>query len=236
MTINLRIHTHLPRFLWKAIIFDMDGLMIDSERLYFQAEREIARHFNKQVKDETLWKMMGRKPLESINIFINHLGIQAGAGEILEMRNGIMREKLKNDLVPMPGLDSVIAAFYPRMKLAISTGTEREFLDVVVDRLGLRDKFAVLQSSDHIKKGKPHPEIYLKTCEKLGLKPKECIVLEDSSNGALAGKRAGCCVIAVPNEYTKEQDFSFVDFVAPDLFHAEEQIHHLVSISPFENL
>jgi len=211
----------------KAIIFDMDGLMIDSERLYFEAEREIAQKFDKAVKEETLWEMMGRKPSESVGILIRDLDIPASPEEILKTRNILMRQKLADDLLPMPGLHHLIHSFYRQMKLAVCTGAQREFLDIALDKLGIRDKFAVLQPSDNIVNGKPDPEIYLETCRKLGLPPKDCIVLEDSANGALAGKRAGCYVIAVPTEYTRGQEFGFVDFMVPDLFGATVHIRTL---------
>lgn len=212
----------------KALIFDMDGLMIDSERLYFQTEREMARKFNRTVEDKTLWKMMGRNPIESMEIFVREVGLSVSSEEALGMRNLIMRNKLKTDLKPMPGLHHILDAFIGRLKMAVCTGAQKEFLDIVVDQLGIRNRFDALQSSEKIRKGKPHPEIYLKTCRKLKLSPEECVILEDSSNGALAGKQAGCYVIAVPSEYTKEQDFHFADFVAENLFQAEMHITALL--------
>ncbi len=208
----------------KAIIFDMDGLMIDSERLYRQAQQDISRQFNKVMTEEIRMKMMGRKPIESLRLFVKELDIPMDPAKLLEIRNGIMREKLKNDLVPMPGLTHIIDTFHGKLKLAICTGAQEEFLDIVVDQLGIRDKFAVLQNSDDIENGKPNPEIYLKTCKRLSLQPGECIVLEDSLNGVLAGKRAGCYVIAVPTEYTKDQDFEAADFIADSLFDAAKHI------------
>lgn len=215
----------------KALIFDMDGLMIDSERLYFQAERKIAQKYRKDVKDETLWKMMGRSPLESMKFFVEELQLPISPREALKMRNRIMREKLKSDLKSMPGLTHILDTFYGSLELAVCTGTQKEFLDIVVNSLGIREKFTVLQTSDEINRGKPNPEIYLAVCTKLGFRPSDCVVLEDSSNGALAGKRAGCYVIAIPSEYTCRQDFSFVDFIANDLFHAENHILHLLQKS-----
>ncbi len=198
--------------------------MIDSERLYWQVERDIARRYGKEVKDETLWKMMGRRPIEGLRIFVEDLKLPITAEEALEMRDKRMREKYKNESEPMPGLFHILGTFDNKLKLAVCTGAQREFLDIVVDRLGIRGKFWVLQASDEIKKGKPDPEIYLTTCRKLGCKPRECVVLEDSSNGALAGKRAGCYVVAVPSDYSRGQDFAFVDFVANDLVDAEDHI------------
>jgi len=207
-----------------ALIFDMDGLMIDSERLYWQVEKDLARGYRKEVKEETLWKMMGRRPIEGLRIFVEDLELPISADEALALRDGLMREKYRDESEAMPGLFQILDTFYGKLKLAVCTGAQREFMEVVVDRLKIREKFEVLQASDEVKNGKPDPEIYLTTCAKLGLEPAQCIVLEDSSNGALAGKRAGCYTIGVPSEYSRGQDFSFVDFVASDLFAAEKHI------------
>lgn len=204
----------------KGLIFDMDGLMVDTESLYFEAEKELARRFGREVKEETLARMMGRKPLESLIIFAQELHLEETPENLLAMRTALMREKLRSHLRPRPGLYTIIYIFSGRLKLAIATGAQQEFLDFIVDRLGLRDKFEVLQASDEIKEGKPHPEIYLLTCQKLGLRPQECIVLEDSANGVLAAKRAGCYVIAIPSPQAKGQDFSQADFIANDLLAA----------------
>ena len=213
----------------EALIFDMDGLMIDSERLYFQTEREMAQKLGAVVKDETLWNMMGRSPRESLEVFKNELHLTADVETLLEQRNSLMRQKLKNDLKPMPGLHHIIAVFSGRLKLAVCTGAQSEFLDITVDQLGIRQHFSVLQSSDEIKHGKPDPEIYLTTCRRLQIQPSEGIVLEDSSHGSRSGKSAGCYVIAVPTEYTRKQDFSCVDFKAADLFQAEQHITALLN-------
>lgn len=212
----------------KALIFDMDGLMIDSERLYFQAEGEIVKKFGAELKEETRWKMMGTKPIEGLAIFVEDLKLPISAQEALEMRNKIMRKKLQTELEAMPGLFHILDTFFNQFKLAVCTGAQKEFLDIAVDLLEIRDKFDVLQSSDSIARGKPEPEIYLKTCEKLGVTPQDCIVLEDSANGVTAGKKAGCTVIAVPSEYTQSQDFTSADFIASNLREAEHLIQTFV--------
>jgi len=209
---------------FKALIFDMDGLMIDSERLYWEVERALARRYGKEVRDETLWKMMGRRPIEGLRIFIEDTGLPISPEEALAYRDIRMREKYRNESEAMPGLFHILATFFGKLKLAVCTGAQKEFLEIVVDRLKIREKFDVLQASDEIKVGKPDPEIYLRVCSRLGLEPEQCIVLEDSSNGALAGKRAGCYTIAVPSDYSRGRDFGFVDFVASDLLAAEKHI------------
>jgi len=206
----------------------MDDLMVASERLYLEVEKEMARSLGKEFRMETWGKLMGRKPVEGMRIFVEELGLPVSAEEALELRNVRMRGKYRDEAEPMPGLFHILDAFYGKRKLAVCTGAQQEFLEIVVDRLGIREKFNLLQSSDEIQKGKPEPEIYLVCCRRLGLEPRECIVLEDSSNGALAAKRAGCYTIAVPSEYSRNQDFSFVDFIAGDLFEAEQHILSLI--------
>jgi HAD superfamily hydrolase (TIGR01509 family) len=215
----------------KAIVFDMDGLMIDSERLYFQTQHDIASRYGKKVTDQLLWRMMGRKPIESVKIFIRDLNIRESAEAVLELRNEMMRKKLKTELAVMPGLNEIIRFFSSKINLGIATGASKEFLDIVVDKLGIRNHFLVLQASDEIINGKPDPEIYLTACQKLGVFPPDCVVLEDSENGVWAGKNAGCYVIAVPSEYTRAQDFSPADIIVNNLIEAKEHIDDLITAS-----
>lgn len=211
-----------------ALIFDMDGLMIDSERLYFAAEREMAARFGRELRDEQLWPLMGRKPIESLRLLRGILGIETSPEELLEWRNRLMLEKMRHELGAMPGLFEILDAFRGRLKLAVATGAQREFLDIALDTLRIRDFFAVLQTADAVERGKPDPEIYALACRGLGLPPAQCVVLEDARNGVLAGKAAGCPVIAVPNDFTRGQDFSAADWVEPDLFAAARRIETLL--------
>jgi HAD superfamily hydrolase (TIGR01509 family) len=213
--------------MFKALIFDMDDLMVASERLYLEVEKDMARGFGIEFRMDTWGKLMGRKPIEGMRIFVEELALPISAEEALEIRNIRMRDKYRNEAEAKPGLFHILDTFYGKLRLAVCTGAQQEFLEIVVDRLDIREKFDLLQSSDEILKGKPEPEIYLVCCRRLALEPRECIVLEDSSNGALAAKRAGCYTVAVPSEYSRGHDFSFVDFVAADLSQAE---NHILSI------
>jgi HAD superfamily hydrolase (TIGR01509 family) len=201
----------------KGVIFDMDGLMIDSERLYFEVQREIAAGYGKTVQDSTLWKMMGRKSDAASEIFIGEVQLPITAMEFQKRVYDMMDERIRVDLQPMPGLFTILKELHRKYKLAIATGSIGTFMHHVVDALNIRGYFDILLPSDDIVNGKPDPEIYLTVCAKMGLSPPECVVLEDSSNGARAGKNAGCMTIAVPNDHTRGQDFSFADAVAVDL-------------------
>ena len=211
----------------RAVIFDMDGLMIDSEKVYFEAGRIIAREFGKEVSDQTLGRMMGRKPLESVALFARELKIDEAPENLLKRREAKVMGVLEQGVDKMPGLDFILETLAPTRPLAIATSAPKYIVDVVMRKLDVRRYFKVIQTSDDVVNGKPDPEIYLKAMGKLEVAPSESIVLEDSSNGALAGKRAGAYVIAVPSVYTRGQDFSFVDYVALDLTDAGRHVESL---------
>lgn len=213
----------------QAVIFDMDGLMIDTEGVYWAVGRQMAREFGKEVSNETLGRMMGRAPLESIEVFARELGLSRPPEQLLREREQRVFEIFQRGVEPMPGLQEVIERLRPHFKLAIATSARRNFVDLIFGHLGLHRFFDVIQTSDDIKRGKPDPEIYLLAMSKLGVIAADCFVLEDSSNGALAGKRSGAYTIAVPSQYTKDQDFSFVDYRATNLLDAERQIHRVAA-------
>ena len=216
----------LPKTM-KAVVFDMDGLMIDSERVYFDVGRQLAREFGKEVSDQTLGRMMGRKPLESMIVYRTELGLTQAPEDLLKMRESRVMKAFEAGVAPMPGLTAVLPKLAEKYKLAIATSARRSMVDVIMRPLNLLQYFAVVQTSDDVIHGKPNPEIYLKAMARLDVKPSESIVLEDSSNGARAGKNAGAYTIAVPSIYTRDQDFTFVDYVASSLTDAATKIASL---------
>ena len=208
----------------RAVIFDMDGLLIDSEKVYWRVGREMAREFGKTLSDQTLGNMMGRAPLESMSVYARDLGLQQSPQELLELREKRVLDVMRGGVDAMPGLFEALDQLRPHFLLAIATSAPMRFVDVVMRSLPMRQYFSVIQTSDDVAHGKPDPEIYLKAMAKLQIAPSDAIVLEDSSNGCRAGKRAGAYVIAIPTEHTRPQDFSFVDHVAASLLDAAEHI------------
>ncbi|HYO09810.1 MAG TPA: HAD family phosphatase [Tepidisphaeraceae bacterium] len=195
-----------------AILFDMDGVMVDTEPLYWAVARELARRYGKTVSDATLRRMMGRGRLESMRIFAADCGItSADPAQLLDEREALMVQRFSAGVDPMPGLNDMLARFHGRLKLAVVTSSPRKFTDVLLPSLEVDRFFDVVQTGDDVARGKPDPQIYLAAMERLGLAPPECVVLEDSLAGAQAGHRAGARLIAVPTELTAGEDFSFAD-------------------------
>jgi HAD superfamily hydrolase (TIGR01509 family) len=209
---------------FSALIFDMDGLMIDTEGLYWAAAREIAASYGKTVADDTLRQMMGRAPIDSMRVFARDLKIEDSPQDLLDRRTEMMLKRFAQPITPMPGLMEILNTFRGRLKLAVATSAPKAFVDLILPAMKIADFFDVIQTSDGLTHGKPHPEIYLKTIARLEVKPAESIVLEDSTAGAQAGKNAGAYTIAVPSDYTRQGDFSFADYVATDLIDAMRHI------------
>jgi HAD superfamily hydrolase (TIGR01509 family) len=209
----------------QAILFDMDGLMADTEPLYWDVARTLARAHGTSVADATLRRMMGRSRLDSMCIFAQECHITAIApDDLLAQRETLMLQRYSQGVEPMPGLQQILKRFHRRVKLAVATSSPRKFTDVLLPGLRVASYFDVIQTGDDITQGKPHPEIYLKAIQQLGVEPAGCIVLEDSHAGALAGRRAGARVVAVPSPLTESDDFTFADARARNLSDASDWI------------
>lgn len=207
----------MPENRIRALLFDMDGLMADTERLFIDSEREIARSYGKELTDAVLRKLMSRKPLESMGIFARELGIPESPEKLLAVRDQMMIRRIESDLKPMPGLFEILDYFRGRKKLAVATGNNRMMTDLTLDKLGVRKYFDHIQTSENVANGKPDPDIYLAASDALGVGPAHCAVLEDSENGVASGRAAGCFVIAVLSVYSQGQDFSRADRVVTGL-------------------
>jgi len=204
----------------EAAIFDMDGLMVDTESLYFQAESEVARRYGKPFSVEVMQKMMGHKAIRSIQIMMETLGIEGSAEEIEALRDTLYKNLLERGVKPMSGLlDFLNWLETCGYRKAVATSSKGIFKDIIFDQLDLHHRFEVVTTAEEVSQGKPSPEIYQRALRRLGLRPRQCIVLEDSAAGLKAAKGAGCLCIIVPNQFTRYQDFSGADFVAPDLSH-----------------
>jgi HAD superfamily hydrolase (TIGR01509 family) len=206
----------------EAAIFDLDGLLADTEPLYFQAESELARRYGKDFTRDVMEKMMGHKALRSIQIMIESLGIDGRAEEILGLRDTLYRNLLMKGVKPMNGVSQLLSWLEKHgYRKAIGTSSRTEFKDIILNHLGLHDRFEVVITGQEVSTGKPSPEIYQLVLHRLDLHPQQCIVLEDSAVGLKAAKGAGCFCIVVPNRFTCHQDFSQADLVVSDLWHPD---------------
>jgi beta-phosphoglucomutase-like phosphatase (HAD superfamily) len=145
----------------EAAIFDLDGLLADTEPLYFQAESELARRYGKDFTRDVMEKMMGHKALRSIQIMIETLGIDGPAEEILGLRDTLYRNLLMKGVKPMNGVSQLLNWLENHgYRKAIGTSSRTEFKDIILNHLGLYDRFEVVITGEEVSTGKPSPEIF----------------------------------------------------------------------------
>ncbi|HAV43631.1 TPA: hypothetical protein DCX15_06435 [bacterium] len=203
----------------EAVIFDMDGLMVDTESFYTQAITEVAnkrgREFTLKLKQE----MMGRQGIESMTIFKEQLELEETPLELLEERSKIFGGLLNASRIePLPGLLKLLDELRKEgIRRAIASSSKRCWIEIIVSRFGLDGEFEVIVSGDDVRYGKPDPEIYLLTARRLGLSPENCLVLEDAPVGVIAAKKAGMYCIVCPNQFSQGLDFSLADTVVNSL-------------------
>ncbi|MDB5262269.1 MAG: haloacid dehalogenase superfamily protein [Adhaeribacter sp.] len=190
-----------------AVIFDMDGVIIDSNPYHKEAWLQFAEKHNIELKEEEVGeKIFGKTNTTALrDVFGKEFSPEENM-KLGEEKEAIYRELHEKDLVPIPG----VRQYLERLKqngipMAVATNAPVSNVDFIMERTGLRHYFEVVIDSSSVKNGKPDPEIYLKSAEKLGMPPARCIVMEDSVPGAEAGLRAGMKVIAITTTHSKEE-------------------------------
>jgi HAD superfamily hydrolase (TIGR01509 family) len=202
----------------QAIIFDMDGLMFDTEAMYSRVFNMMAEKRGKVFTNDIKTKMMGARANEAIGILADAWGEDAPIDALLAEQDELLVELYKTEVEKLPGLDAFIEFLKNNnIRMCIGTSSRMFLVDILLDRFNLRAHFEHVISGDMVERGKPAPDIYHLCLEKLGLPGGQCLVLEDSHNGMLAGKAAGCQVCAIPSEYTRHQDFSEADIIVDSL-------------------
>ncbi|GAA0369594.1 HAD family phosphatase [Actinoallomurus spadix] len=183
----------------QAVLFDMDGLLLDSERLWLEAEAEVMAWLGGSWGPEHQEFLVGGSLDRTVAYMLDLTGVPAAPEEVGRRLMGAMAERLRAGVPMMPGardlLDEVRAAGLPS---ALVSSTHRVLMEHALDGIG-RDSFTVTVAGDEVRRTKPHPEPYLAATSLLDVDPRRCVALEDSLNGATSGAAAGCHVVAVPS-------------------------------------
>lgn len=213
-----------------AIVFDLDGTLLNTEELYWDVGSELLRRRGHQATRELIDEMMGRPSRVALQIMIDWHRLEATVEQLQAETRELFVALLDTRLALMPGvLELLDAAADADLPCAIATSSSRAFLDDALRRLQLATRFTATFTADDVTEGKPHPEIYQKTAAKLDLAPAQMLVLEDSSNGCRAAVDAGAFTVAVPGEHSRSHDFSGVAFIAEGL--GDERIYRALGIA-----
>ncbi|MGN6473959.1 MAG: HAD family hydrolase [Mycobacteriales bacterium] len=185
----------------KAVLFDMDGLLVDSEPLWTVGEIELAEHLGGSWSDELKTAIIGTRLDTAIRTILEWYDVPRDATDVDAAMQFLLNRmvELYHDQLPlMPGAVELIDVLRDaRIATGLVSSSYRVLVDAVLDGVG-RDRFDITLAGDEVTHGKPDPEPYLVACERLGVLPAEAVVLEDAMSGVASAEVAGCKVVAVP--------------------------------------
>ncbi|MGC9353297.1 MAG: HAD family hydrolase [Mariniphaga sp.] len=200
----------------RCVIFDMDGVIIDSEPIHQECEKRLFTLLGIAVSDEehnaligatdeTMWSGLGKRH-----------NLPLSVAEAIRLKKSIYLEYLMREtsVEPLPGVAQLIIDLHKHgFLLAVASSSPHEQIDFILKKFELKRYFHAIVSGEDVEAGKPHPEIFLKASDMLGVTPDSCVVIEDSNNGVAAAKRAGMKCIGFVNPNSGNQDLSKADML-----------------------
>lgn len=211
----------------RAVVFDMDGLMFNTEEVFNRSGVELLRRRDKVATPALFHAMMGRRAHEAFACMIEMMELDESIEDLQAESEEIFDSLLDEILAPMPGLLQLLDVIEARnLPKAVATSSHRNYLNNILGRFDLLPRFSHTLTAEDVTNGKPHPEIYLKAAQTLQVDPSEMLVLEDSENGTRAAAAAGAHIISVPHEMSSHHDFSSAKAVATSLH--DSVIHDLL--------
>lgn len=201
----------------KAIIFDVDGVIFDSEEIHYEIEAQALREVGIPATSEITKEYSGtRLDFEFLGI-AKRFNKKISLPKTIKIRDRIMVEAIKKGFPLVPYAKETIKNLSKKYLLAISTSGERRFVGKQLKKCGIMDYFKVAIFGNDIKHPKPAPDAFQLPAKKFSLNPSECVVIEDSINGFKAAKAAGMTLIARKAQHNENIDFSLADYVIEDL-------------------
>ncbi len=190
-----------------AVIFDLDGVIIDSENLQHRAYNAVLGRFGVTVSREEYgreWIATGGGPEYAVRTY----RLPIGPDELRALKEPIYSEILRRDVALMSGVREALARLGQAYPLALATNSRREDTFFVLDHFALRDCFQAVITRELYARAKPAPDAFAAAAEQLGVPATRCVVVEDTARGIAAAFAAGCPSIAVPHDFTRDNDFS----------------------------
>jgi mannitol-1-/sugar-/sorbitol-6-/2-deoxyglucose-6-phosphatase len=222
---------HFCTMNYTSVIFDMDGLLIDSEPLWRDAGRETLAQYDQILTDAQYHSSTGLRTEEWVAHWFQYFGVSLQhAPEAVSTIIQKAIEKISAFGKPMPGVNEILRLFSDKnFSLGLATSSPMALANVVLEKLGLQNTFDAIASAEFLPYGKPHPLVYLNCAEELGVSPTQCIAFEDSFNGMIAAKaaRMKCVVVPAPEDY-ELQKWHAADLKLASLLKFEEK--HLNSL------
>ena len=182
-----------------AVVFDLDGVLVDSEAVWDEARRALVADRGGTWRDDATRAMMGMSSLEWSRYVREELGVAMEPEAISAAVVAELERRYRRRLPLIDGAREAVERLADAWPLGLASSSNREIIDLVLDESGLADRFAAAVSSEEVGAGKPAPDVYLEAARRLGVEPGRCAAVEDSSNGLRSAAAAGMRVIAIPH-------------------------------------
>ena len=182
-----------------AVVFDLDGVLVDSEQVWDAARRELVAEHGGTWTDDATRAMMGMSSPEWSRYMHDELGVELDPAEISTAVVQKLDRLYRRELPLLPGAREAVRRLAAHWPLGLASSSNREIIDLVLELAGLAGEFAATVSSEEVPRGKPAPDVYLEAARRLGVPAAECAAVEDSTNGLRAAAAAEMRVIAFPN-------------------------------------
>jgi HAD superfamily hydrolase (TIGR01509 family) len=184
----------------EAVVFDLDGVLIDSEPVWEQVRRSVVATRGGHWDDDTQSRLMGMSTGEWSRYLSADLGVRLSPSEVASTVVTAMATRYREHLPLMPGAVDAVTRLAARWPLGLASSAPRSLIETVLDTASLRPFFLAVLSTEEVARGKPAPDVYLSVAGLLDVPPMACAAVEDSSNGLRSAAAAGCAVIAVPHQ------------------------------------
>jgi len=182
-----------------AVVFDLDGVLIDSEPVWERVRRDVVASHGGHWNADTQDRLMGMSTGEWSGYLSSDLGVQLSPPALADTVIAAMAARYREHLPLMPGAVDAVTRLAVRWPLGLASSAPRSLIETVLDTASLRRFFAAVLSTEEVPRGKPAPDVYLSMAALLRVPPADCAAVEDSSNGLRSAAAAGCAVIAVPH-------------------------------------
>ena len=202
----------------KAVIFDMDGVLVDSQPYHFKADIETMSEYG-VVKDQKFYeKFAGTLTSDRMRILKDLFKLDIPVEEMVKKREDMILEIMaREDIKPVSGIPEFLKSIKNRgLKTAVASSSGYDLIGLILSRLGISEYFDSITSGNDVKRGKPSPDIFLLAAERIGAEPSECLVVEDSENGVKAAKSAGMTALGYVNPTSGNQCLDMADAVTDD--------------------
>jgi HAD superfamily hydrolase (TIGR01509 family) len=185
----------------EAVVFDLDGLLLDTEQVWDEVREALTRERGGRWHDGAQADMMGMSSTEWSRYMHDELGLAEPPEELNRLVVERMQERYADKLPLIDGAVDAVRRLAERWPLGLASSSNRPLIDLVLREMGVAPLFTATVSSEEVERGKPAPDVYLEAARRLGVRPEDAVAVEDSANGIRAARAAGMRVIAIPNAH-----------------------------------